>query len=118
MQTTHETHPEAASGASIALQELMRMVFFLKDGDLSFIEYELGGRFEKFEALTYLTREPTSGPQTFRVLADGTRVSDRLRHLSRGRGRGRIRQVIGAERCQPNSPHPPDGLHGLGALGR
>ena len=45
-----------------------------KPGDLSFIEYELGGRFEKFEALTYLTREPTSGPQTFRVLADGKKL--------------------------------------------
>ncbi|MBA4017129.1 MAG: hypothetical protein C0483_08155 [Pirellula sp.] len=45
-----------------------------KPGDLSFVEYELGGRYEKFEALTYLTREPTSGPQTFRVLADGKKL--------------------------------------------
>ena len=45
-----------------------------KPGDLSFVEYELGGRFEKFEALTYLVREPTGGPQTFRVLADGKKL--------------------------------------------
>ena len=45
-----------------------------RPGDLSFIEYELGGRYEKFEGLTYLTREPTDGPQTFRVLADGKKL--------------------------------------------
>ncbi len=45
-----------------------------KPGDLSFVEYDLGGRFEKFEAVTYLTREPTGGPQTFRVLTDGKKL--------------------------------------------
>ncbi len=39
--------------------------------DRAVVEYDLSRRYELFQATVYLLREPTGGPQTFRVLVDG-----------------------------------------------